>query len=185
MPRQPDPGLEDRILNAAHKLFLKGGEKSFSMRTLAKAAHTNTPAVYRRFRNRKAILGALLQRFQQDLSAVLEPCRSLEDACHNVLEFALTRPHVYQLVNAGMFSKVGVARPNIELMKRRSAEWFGGSPEDHTRLVLALWALVHGAATLLLAKAVPSPHETELRSVIFNKAVELLVQNRSMLSCRE
>jgi len=185
MPRQPDPGLEDRILKAAHKLFLKGGEKSLSMRTLAKAAHTNTPAVYRRFRNRKAILSALLQRFQQDLFAVLEPCLSFEDACYNVLEFALAHPHVYQLVNAGVFSKVSVARPNIELMKRRSAEWFGGSPEDHTRLVLALWALVHGTATLLLAKAVPVPHDTDLRSVIVSRAVALLVQNRSMLSARE
>lgn len=185
MPRQPDPGLEDRILNAARKLYLKGGEESLSMRSLAKAAHTNTPAVYRRFRNRKAILGALLERFQRDLFAVLEPCLCFEDACRKLLEFALAHPHEYQLVNAGVFSKVSVARPNFELMKRRSVEWFGGSPEDHTRLVLVLWALVHGTATLLLARAVPPPHEADLRSVGLNKALELLVQHRSMLSARE
>ncbi len=184
MPRQPDPGLEERILHAARKLFLKGGEKSLSMRTLAKAAHTNTPAVYRRFRNRKEILGALVRRIQQDLFAVLDPCVSLQDACHKLLEFALARPHEYQLVNAGIFSKVSVARPNFEFMKRRCAEWLGGSPEDHASLVLAVSALVHGAATLLLSKWVPSPHETDFRSVV-NDALELLVQNRSTLSVRE
>jgi AcrR family transcriptional regulator len=184
MPRQPDPGLEDRILNAARKLFLKGGEKGLSMRTLAKAARTNTPAVYRRFRNRKEILGALLQRIQQDLLVVLEPCGSFQDVCHNLLEFALAHPHEYLLVNSGVFSKVNVGRPNFELIERRSAEWLGGSPEDHTSLILVLWALMHGAATLLLAKTIPLPHDTELPSAV-KRAVELVVENRSRLSVRE
>ncbi|HXY03072.1 MAG TPA: TetR/AcrR family transcriptional regulator [Terriglobales bacterium] len=181
MPRQPDPGLENRILNAARKLFLNGGEKGLSMRILAKAAHTNTPAVYRRFRNRKEILGALVQRSQQDLLAVLESCVSLQDAYHLLLAFALAHPHEYRLINAGVFSNVSVARPDLEFLKRLSAEWFGGSPEDHTSLVLALWALVHGAATLLLSKAVPLSRQNDLHSVL-DKAVELLVQNRSVLS---
>ncbi|MGA9813951.1 MAG: TetR/AcrR family transcriptional regulator [Terriglobales bacterium] len=182
MPRQPDPQLEIRILNAAQKLFLKGGEKSLSMRTLAKAAHTNTPAVYRRYKSRKQILAALVQRTQQDLSAVLEPCVSFQDAYHRLVGFALEHPHEYQLMNAA-FSKVS-ERPNFEFMKKRSAEWLGGAPEDHTDLILALWALAHGTASLLISRAVPSVHETKLRSVV-DKAAELLVQNASTLSARK
>ena len=52
MPRQIDPEVEGRIIQAARKLWHKGGEKALSMRAVAKAAGTNTPAVYRRFRNR-------------------------------------------------------------------------------------------------------------------------------------
>ncbi|HXZ42585.1 MAG TPA: TetR/AcrR family transcriptional regulator [Terriglobales bacterium] len=176
MPRKPDPHLEKRILNAAQELFLKGGEKALSMRTLAKAARTNTPAVYRRFKNRKQILNALVRRIQQDLFAVVEPCVSLQEVCQRVVEFMLEHPYEYQLANSGLFSNVGADRPNLELIKRRSAEWLGGSPEDYTDLVLAGWAFSHGTAMLLVSKAVPPAYETKLRAVLAG-TIDLLVRN--------
>jgi AcrR family transcriptional regulator len=181
MPRQPDPHLEERILNTAARLFLRGGEKALSMRTLAKAAQTNTPAVYRRFRNRKDILRALLQRAQRDLLAILEPCQSFPEACHRTVDFIVEHHHQYQLISAGVFSKINEPRLTLELMKQRSAEWLGGKPEDHTGLVLALWALVHGTGTLLSSKAVPVSHEAELRSA-FSDAVHLLLENDVRIS---
>ena len=45
MARQPDPDLEDRILNAARKLWKQGAGKALTMRAVARAAGTNTPAV--------------------------------------------------------------------------------------------------------------------------------------------
>ena len=63
-------------------------------------------------------------------------------------------------------------------MKQRSAEWLGGSPEDHTGFVLALWALVHGTAMLLISKAVTEDYATELRSS-FRSSVETLVRSAS------
>src|ERR1022692_3070050 len=71
VPRRPDPDLEGKILDAAQELWKKGGEKGLTMRAVAKAAGTNTPAVYRRFRNREDILRALLRRIQQDVSEAL------------------------------------------------------------------------------------------------------------------
>ncbi|PYP82066.1 MAG: TetR/AcrR family transcriptional regulator, partial [Blastocatellia bacterium AA13] len=53
MPRQPDPELEGRILHAADVLWRRGGEQALTMRAVAQAAGTNTPAVYRRFKNRE------------------------------------------------------------------------------------------------------------------------------------
>jgi AcrR family transcriptional regulator len=181
MPRQPDPQLEDRILNSARKLFVRGGEKALSMRTLARAAHTNTPAVYRRFRNRKEILRALLHRTQRDLLAVLEPCGSLTEACQRTVDFIASHHHEYQLISAGVFIKIEEPRVTLEFMKRRSAEWLGGTPDQHTALVLALWGLVHGTGTLLSSKAVPGKHEAELR-LAFQNAVDLLVVNGYRLS---
>jgi len=178
MPRQLDPLLEGRILQAARKLFLKGGEQSLSMRSLARLAHTNTPAVYRRFRNRKAILHALLKRYQQDLHGVLQPCHSPQEVCQAILEFALARPREYQLAYSDWFFRFSEPRPNFEYLKRRFAEWLGGSPEDRSSLALGLWAQIHGTAMLLISKAVPVKDQAELRSV-FTASVELLVRNAS------
>ena len=69
MPRRADPELEDKILDAAQKLWKKGGEKALTMRTVARAAGTNTPAVYRRFRDRDDILRGLLQRIRWEIAA--------------------------------------------------------------------------------------------------------------------
>lgn len=176
MPRKPDPHLEERILSAARRLFLKGGEHAISMRTLAKAARTNTPAVYRRFKNRKEILSALVRRMQQDLSQIVEPCDSLQEVCQRYIEFMLAHPHEYQLVNSGLFSNVGAGRPNLELIMKRSGEWLGKSPEDCMAVVLAGWALSHGTATLLISKAVPPAYEAKLRTAL-TETIDFLVRN--------
>src|SRR5580704_7186426 len=55
LPRRLAPELEGKILDAAQKLWKKGGEKALTMRAVAKAAGTNTPSVYRRFRDRNDI----------------------------------------------------------------------------------------------------------------------------------
>lgn len=184
MPRHRDPDLEERILNAARKLWIQGGDKALSMRTLARAARTNTPAVYRRFRNRDELLRALAKRTQQDLFTVLEACGSLPELWQCALEFILAHPGEYKLMIAGLFFRTGEPRPSFELMKRRSAELLGGSPEDHADLVLALLALVYGTATLMIANAIPQGYEKKLRPVIA-EAVELLVRNAAALSVRK
>jgi AcrR family transcriptional regulator len=178
MPRHPDPLLEGRILEAAHKLFMKGGEKALSMRALAKLAHTNTPAVYRRFRNRKAILRALLEGVQQDLFLALQPCSSIQEICQRTLEFALAHPRDYVLAFSEWAPKFQESRPNVEYAKSRAAEWLGGSPEDYSSLVLGLWALIHGTAMLLISKTLHAKYQAELHSV-FTASVELLVTNAS------
>jgi len=63
MARHSDPEVEVRILRAARDLWHEGGEAALSMRAVAKAAGTNTPAVYRRFRTREDILRALVLRY--------------------------------------------------------------------------------------------------------------------------
>lgn len=174
MPRHADPVVEERVIHAARKLWAKGGYDSLSMRALARAARTNTPAIYRRFSDKKDILRAIVERAQRELFAVLEPCTSFEESAVGVLNFALANEHDYELVTSGLFAKVGGPRPNLEFMKRRAAEWLGGSPEDHNGLILSLWALIHGTATLLISRAVSGDYAVELRSV-FPASVETLV----------
>src|SRR5271170_3066462 len=120
MPRQPDPDLQERILNAAQKLWKKGAEKTLTMRAVAKAARTNTPAVYRRFRNREDILRALLRRIQQDVSDVLRPCRSPEEVCERYLEYAVSHTHEYELffTHAYRLSPAGRAAHRLPLREQ-------------------------------------------------------------------
>jgi|SRR5579863_766210 len=195
MPRHPDPQLEERILHAARKLWKKGGEEALTMRAVAKAAGTNTPAVYRRFRDRQQILCALLRRLQQDLGEVLRPCQCAEEVCQRYLDYALSHPHEYELfyeqayqlprpVRAGHASSLREFRPNLGLMEQKLAEWLGGSAADHGRLSLSLWIAAHGTAMILISKAIPEEYFDELRSV-FTATVETLMQNASRSARRE
>jgi AcrR family transcriptional regulator len=174
MPRHPDPDLEKRILNAAHGLWKRGGEKALTMRAVARAARTNTPAVYRRFMDRKELVGGLLRRIQDDIRAQFAQSRSFEEMAEAYLDYALKHPHEYDLFYAhaselhppksrGRPRPVREMRPNFALLEELLAKRLGGVPRDHTRLALALWAVVHGTATMLLWKTIPEEHEAELR----------------------
>lgn len=186
MSRPPDPDLEKRILDAAQNLWRKDGAKALTMRAVARAAETNTPAVYRRFRNRHDILRALMRRSQQEIAGILQPCRSVEAVAAAYLNYALSHSHEYELFyqhvnelsgpdHAGRVPSLKELRPNFVLMERRLSAQLGGAPRDHRRLALALWALAHGTATLLLSQAVPPGQEATLRSV-YTAAVRAMLR---------
>lgn len=192
MPRQPDPDLQERILNAAQKLWKKGAEKTLTMRAVAKAAGTNTPAVYRRFRNREDILRALLRRIQQDVSDAMRPGCSPEEVCERYLGYALAHPHEYQLFythayrlpapgRSGRTVPLREHRSAMALVEEKLAAHLGGSPAEHTRLSLALWTVSHGTAMILISRAIPEEHSGDLRSA-FAAAVKALISNSSSLS---
>lgn len=192
MSRPPDPDLENRILNAAQKLWKKEGAKALTMRAVARAARTNTPAVYRRFRDRREIVRALIRRTQMEVGSVLEPCPTVEKAVAAYLEYGLSHPHEYELfyqhlqelsgsVQPGDGASLKELRPNFSMMERKLAEELGGAPEDHRRLGLALWALAHGTAALLLLRAVPPGQEATLRSG-FTAAVGTLLRGALSVS---
>ena len=178
MPRHIDPEVEGRILEAARKLWRKGGEKSLSMRAVAKLAGTNTPAVYRRFRNREDILKAIVKSYQQELFAIIQTCRSLEEVALRYVDYALSRPREYQLVMSGLLPRVTKERPSLELAVRRSAEFLGDKKGDYRALVLALASLVDGAAMLRITGFLTDENFAVLQPAL-KKAVELLVANAS------
>ena len=180
MSRHIDPEVEERILQAARRLWHKGGEKALSMRAVAKAAGTNTPAVYRRFRNREDILRALVTNYQQELFKVFEPCRSLHELVQAYLDFALRSPREYELLNSDLVARVSKTRPNLDFVIARSSEWLGGGPGAHVVLVYAIWALSHGTAMLKLSGSVSEEDFQKLRAA-FTRAVDILVSNEKKL----
>jgi AcrR family transcriptional regulator len=194
MPRQPDPDLEERILHAAHVLWTRGGEKSLTMRAVARAAGTNTPAVYRRFKDRQDLLRGLLRHIAARIRKHFEAGESVEEMAEAYVEHALRLPHEYELFysnvrelsprkGTGRPRPIRESRPNFALVEQRLAKQLGGSPEDHTSLALAVWATLHGTTMLLLAKAIPEGHEEELRCAC-RTAVKALLDGAERFSKR-
>jgi len=188
MPRQPDPDVEGRILDVAHKLWKHGGDKALTMRAVARAARTNTPAVYRRFKDKKDIQRALLLRIRQDVIAEMEKAKTAAEACERYLDFALNHPYEYELFyrhdhellhkrgHDGVHDKL-VNRPGVDAMRSILAEGLGGAPEDHARLALALWMVGHGAAMLMIAKMIaPAARE------VFRDTVQMLLREASNMA---
>jgi hypothetical protein len=63
---------------------------------------------------------------------------------------------------------------------RQSAEWLGGSPEDHKGLVLAAWSLLHGTAMLNITGTYRD-EDVPLARAAFERAVDVLVTNARKL----
>jgi AcrR family transcriptional regulator len=183
MPREADPQLEQRILEAARKLWHKGGDKILTMRAVALAAGTTTPTLYERFKDRGEILSALSRKSQQSLFAALRSSRTPQAACQRYLEFALTHPNEYELVLVGWGGRVAANRetPNFDLFRKLLAKSLGGSPEQWAHLAAALFSQLHGTAKLLNGEHVPEEISRELRRCCL-QACNVLLENAPSLS---
>ncbi len=164
MPRQADPQLEQRILDAACRLWSRGGEKALTMRGVAKAARTTTPTLYERYRDRDDILRAVRIQTRTELFAALDRTRSLTQACERYLEFSLEHRHAYEVLFDGFAQPPSLHEPwpSFNLMRLRLAQRLGGDPRKHTRLMLSLWSLMHGTAMLLIRGGVAGALRTQM-----------------------
>jgi len=178
MPRKPDAQLEERILNAAYNLWKKGGERTLTMRAVAKAAGTTTPTLYERFRDRGDLLAALRARAQDNLFQAIKPARSIAEACRIALDFTVTHGHEYELVakDWGALVSRGEPTPSFDLIKERLAEQLGGSPNDHLQLAFALATLYHGASILLLNEGIDPKIAATIKQACIS-ATDTLVQD--------
>lgn len=180
MPRQADPQLEQRILEAASRLRAKGGEKALTMRGVAKAAGTTTPTVYERYRDRDDILRALRIQTRVELFSTLRPSRTLAEACQCYLEFALEHRHAYEVLYDKFAQPPSLHEPwpSFNLLRERLTKRLGGTPRQHTRLMLSLWSLMHGTAMLLIRGGAVGTLRTQMFHACLD-AVEIIVADAS------
>jgi AcrR family transcriptional regulator len=152
LPRKPDPDLESRILGAASRLWARGGEKALTMRAVARSAGTTTPTVYERYRDRSDILRSLRLQTRKDLFSALSRTRTLQEAVEHYMNFALEHSHAYEVLFDGVGKPPSLHEswPSFNLVRERIARRLGGTPRDHTRLMLAVWSMMHGAAMLII-----------------------------------
>ncbi len=159
MPRQADPQLEQRILDAACRLWARGGEQALTMRGVAKASGTTTPTLYERYQDREDILRAVRTQTRVELFAAISPTRTLAQACRKYLEFAMDHPHAYEVLFDGFALPPSLHEPwpTFNLLRQRLTKRLGGSPRQHTRLMLSLWSMMHGTAMLMIRGGVAGP----------------------------
>jgi AcrR family transcriptional regulator len=122
------------------------------MRAVAKASGTTTPTVYERYRDRDDILRALRLQTRKELFAAVSRTRTLREAVHQYLEFALDHSHAYEVLFDGVAKPPSLYEPwpSFNLMRERLAQRVGGTARENTRLMLAVWSLMHGAAMLII-----------------------------------
>ena len=176
MPRKPDARLEDRILNAAYKLWVDGGEHALTMRAVARGAGTTTPTLYERFSDKNDLMSALQARAQLSLFQAIEPARSITEACRIAIEFTIAHGHEYQLLAKDWGARLSRKdpTPSFDLMKARLADQLGGSPDDHLQLALGLVTLYHGASMLLLGEGIDPQTATAIKEACL-AAIDSLV----------
>lgn len=177
MPPKSDPKTEKRILNAAMRLWRTHGEPGLTLRAVSREARTSTPTVYRRFRNKQAILLALANEFRQQL---IEECllsATLEEACRRCIAFAEQHPNEYRLIWDSwneMFDP-DARRPVRAWALSQLAQRFGGKPEDYELSFFGTVFLTHGACMMLT-----SPSDVAARDVARSKfplIIDTLIRN--------
>lgn len=154
MPKVPNPLLEKKILKSALALLSRRGGHALTMRAVAKAAGTTTPTLYQRFADRDAILQAICEDARQRLARELQQAPSVIEACRRYLLFAQTHPHEYELLmRTGWHDAAasGYQGPVFLAAKEQIKKQFPGKPAQQVSLLIQLWCLVHGAASLMIA----------------------------------
>jgi AcrR family transcriptional regulator len=180
LPRQPDPQLEQRILDAACRLWSRGGEKTLTMRGIAKAAGTTTPTLYERYQDREDILRAVRIETRLELFAAVSPTRTFAQACRKYLDFAMEHQHAYEVLFDGFAEPPSLHEPwpTFNLMRQRLSERLGGNPRKHTRLMLSLWSLMHGTAMLMIRGGVSGALSAQMIHACLD-AVEAIISNEA------
>lgn len=152
MPRVADKHLEERITKAARELWRVRGAKGVTLRSVARAAGTTTTTVYKRFRNKEALLLALAEAVQARLTAETTSATTIEGSYRKFLDFAERHPHEYGLLWGPAWTELfepGRPRPIKAWLLEKFAARFGGQPKDYVSAYYALFLMVHGTANLL------------------------------------
>lgn len=172
MPRHPDPHLEQRILDAASRLWARGGEKALTMRAVARASHTTTPTVYERYRDRDDILLALRAKTRAELFASVSRTRTLRLAVQRYVDFALSHSHAYEMLFDGVARPPSLHEgwPTFNLIRERVTQRLGGTPREHTRLMISIWCMMHGTAMLIIRGG----FEDTLRTQTVNACIDAI-----------
>ena len=161
--------LRQQIVDAAHDLFVEEGYDNVSMRKIADRIAYSPTAIYLHFKDKSELLTSIstdtftgLATALQGVSARLatgkhDPVDLLRKGLHIYVDFALAHPNHYQLT---------FLRPHDDLRREdpicmQAFEYLVESVEacvrtgrfpanDPREISQALWAAVHGVASLLI-----------------------------------
>ena len=159
--------MRSRILKAAMHLYVKGGYENVTMRRIAAKIEYSPGTIYLYFQNKNDIMLQLcyqgferLLAHQDKLEKIADPLERLSAGGRYYLAFALENPQFYEL----MFATTEVLRdsgPDQEAAPLRAFRGFAKNVKDCLdagvfsdgeveSTAIALWATLHGLASLLI-----------------------------------
>ena len=159
--------MRTRILQAAMNLFAKGGYENVSMRKIAEKIEYSPGTIYLYFKNKNDIMLQLcyqgfeqLLTLQKELEEISNPLERLSTGGRYYISFALENPELYELMFATkeIIQEPALDEETVPLQSFRHFERhvrkcldvgvFSG--EDAETTAVALWAALHGLASLLI-----------------------------------
>ena len=187
--------MRKRILEAAMNLFSKGGYENVSMRRIAEKIEYSPGTIYLYFKNKNDIMLQLcyhgfeqLLTLQEELDLISHPLERLSTGGRYYISFALENPELYELMFA---TKEIVQEPALEegsvplksfrkfekhVRKCLDAGVLSG--EDAEATAIALWAALHGLASLLIKQRLRFLPEDKLDEIV-QQALDFSLRNSS------
>lgn len=162
MPRIADKGLDQRILNAAQRLWRSKGDRGLTLRAIAREASTTTTTVYKRFRNKEEIQSALAARVRSSMDEAVMGASTVEECYRRYLQYARNHPREYKLLYGPAWVHImgkDRKRPAKEWLQKLLADRFGGKAGDYEAFFYFVFLLTHGAAGLI--SVAPEARETK------------------------
>ena len=175
--------MRSRILKAAMQLYVKGGYENVTMRRIAAKIEYSPGTIYLYFQNKNDIMLQLcyqgFERFlahQDKLEIIADPLERLSAGGRYYLAFALENPELYELMFATkeIFKESGPDEESVPLRAFRKfaenvkacldAGLFSAGEVETT--AIALWATLHGLASLLIKGRLRFLPEESLAEVV-------------------
>jgi AcrR family transcriptional regulator len=186
--RTKTPELDQRILDAAARLFAGNHFHSVRMEDIAGEADVGKGTLYRYFRDKEELYLALLSRAADQIQARIqevtarerEPIAQLESLTETVLDFFDEQPHIFELIQQAeasrgtnhpwQLARDGVLKEVVNVFEeaRRLGQFAIADP--------TISALVLLGGVRAVIRFGPKPHRADLakqivRTVLFGAAV--------------
>jgi AcrR family transcriptional regulator len=173
-----------QITHAALRLYASQGPKGLTMRALGRALGVCASALYRHFRNKDAIIDAVVDAAESQLAFRLRPSPRVKPPsdragfmAERALDFSFEQPHLFQLVTRRKANRYGINGGARATLMR--AEVNNAMNENQLRkddldgVSTALWAQLCGLVALRERGDLP-PEEMPLREAWHGAAQRLL-----------
>lgn len=192
--------LRRQILDTARSMLVREGYHTVSMRKIAGEIGCSATSIYLYFKNKDALIHALIEEGMEKLGLALEevftnepnPEERLRALCREYIDFGTGNPEYYEVMfvlhpermERYPVEKYRRARKNLQPFIDTLQEIREDTLEEIELAVNVLWAFLHGVVALLIARRIDGRIDTE-------QFVEIAVQqaaggsiSREMLSLR-
>jgi AcrR family transcriptional regulator len=168
--------LRTEILAAATELLDAGGERSVTLRAVARGVGIAAPSIYQHFLDQPAIMLAVVRQGFAELAdglrsvaaAVEDPRQRLHIVCLTYLDYAQRHPHRYRAMFGDLWTTMGAEAMRVLTDSLTACVASGQCDSTDPALdAIALWLGLHGLAhQKAVASSYPWPADITQRVAV-------------------